>query len=73
MYAQRKIEALSCNHCFSGRAVIITYSECVFVVLGVQRATHMRHVVICGVFYSTIFFPLYFMKGMVFEKQSYLM
>ena len=26
----------------------ITYSECVFVVLGIQLATHVRRVVICG-------------------------
>jgi len=34
-YLQRKIEVLSYNHCCSGRAVIITYSECVFMVLGI--------------------------------------
>ena len=39
-----------------GKVVGITYSECVFVALGVQRAVHMRHVVICGLSISTIFF-----------------
>ena len=31
MYIWRNNEARSCNHCFSGKAVSVTYSECVFV------------------------------------------
>ena len=30
---KRDIEARSCNHCCSGIAISITYSECAFVVL----------------------------------------
>jgi hypothetical protein len=31
VYVQRNIWARSCNHCCSGKAVSITYCECVFV------------------------------------------
>ena len=34
---QRSIEARSCNHCCYWKE-IITYAECVFVVLGIQHA-----------------------------------
>jgi hypothetical protein len=35
-----------------------TYSECVFVSLGIQHAMRMRHLVICGLFGSKIFFQI---------------
>ena len=45
MYIQRNTEARLCNHCCSGKARHITYSECVFVALGNQNAMHMHHIV----------------------------
>jgi hypothetical protein len=49
------MEALSCNHCCSGKALSITYSERVIVALGIQRAMRMRHIVICGLPRSATF------------------
>jgi hypothetical protein len=48
-------DSLSCSHCCSGKAINITYSECVFVVLGIQHAIRMFYIFICGLFGSTIF------------------
>jgi len=36
----------------------ITYSECVFVGLGMQHAKNMRHIVICGLLSYTVFFHI---------------
>ena len=55
-YVYRNIEARSCNQCGSGRAIIITQSGYVFIALDIQHAMRMRHVVICGLSRSTIFF-----------------
>jgi len=32
---ERDIEAHSCNHCCSGKAINMTYSKCVFLALGI--------------------------------------
>ena len=58
MYVYRNIEARSCNHCCGGKAISITYCECVFVALSIQHAMRMRHVSICGLSGSTIFFHI---------------
>ena len=42
---ERNIEGRSRNHCCRGKAIIITYSECVFVVLVIQLAMRMRRIV----------------------------
>jgi hypothetical protein len=34
------------NHCYSGRAISITYSECGFVALGSQQAKRMRRIML---------------------------
>jgi len=58
MYVQRVIEALSYNHCFNGKAISITYFECVFVALGSKHEMLLRHIVICGLSGSTIYFHI---------------
>jgi len=40
----------------SGKAIIITDSECVFVALGIQYAMCMRHIVVCGMYGPTVYF-----------------
>ena len=46
MYIKRNNEERLCNHCCSGRAISITYSECVFVALAIQHALGICHIVI---------------------------
>jgi hypothetical protein len=55
---QRNWEARSCDRCCSGKAIGIAYCECVFVVLGIEHAMRMGHIVICGLAGSTIFFHI---------------
>jgi hypothetical protein len=52
------LEALSCNYCCSGKAVSITYSECLFVVFVTQHAMRMRHIVTCILAGSTLLFHI---------------
>jgi hypothetical protein len=42
-------KALSCNHCYSGKAVRIAYSECASVALFIQHAKRMRHIILLSV------------------------
>jgi hypothetical protein len=47
MYVYGNIKARSCNHCYSGKTIGITYSECVFVALVFQHAMRMPHFIMC--------------------------
>ena len=46
---RRNIEARSRNHCSLGKAINITYSECVSVTLVIQYAKRMRRVILSSV------------------------
>jgi hypothetical protein len=58
VYVCPNIEALSSNHCCTGKTMSITYSVCEFVVLAIQPAMRMRHIVIGGLSVSTTIFHI---------------
>ena len=66
------IEAHRRNHCCSGKAIGIAYSECVSVALVIQHAMRMRHIVICGLSGCKIFFPHYLINDTNLEKKRLL-
>ena len=45
MYVKRNIEERSFNLCCSGKSISITYSECVFVPLGIQNGLRMIRII----------------------------
>ena len=58
LFVQRNIEAGSCNHCYSGKAICVTYSDYLFVALDIRHAVRMRHIVICGLSGTSVFFHI---------------
>ena len=64
---KRNIKEPSCNHCCSGKAIIITHSDRVFVALGVQHAMRVRHI-FCNLSCCKIFFRNYLINGTILEK-----
>ena len=52
------MQVRSRSHYCSGKAINITYSECVLVALGTQHEMRVRHTVICGLPASTTFFHI---------------
>jgi hypothetical protein len=49
MFILRNIKELSQNRCCRGKAIIITYSECVFVDVRIQHAMRMRPIILSSV------------------------
>jgi len=55
---KRKIEACSCNYCYRGTAISITYSECVSVALVIQLAKRMHRIILSSVTHLAV--PYFF-------------
>ena len=72
IYEKRNLEARSCNHFCSEKAIGFTYSECMSVALGIQYAMRMRRIVIHSLPGCAIFFPHYLMKGTIKKKVTEL-
>ena len=70
MYLWRNTEVRACNHCCHAKATSITYSVWAFVALGIKHAMRLRHIVICGLPGSTIYF-YDISNSIIFEKKSY--
>ena len=72
MYACGNNEERSCNHCCSGRTISIIYFEDGFVALGIRPVMRTRHIVICDLPHSTIFFSTLSHKLHDFRKNKFI-
>jgi len=65
-------EARSCNRYCSGKAISITYSECVSVALDTQH--EMAHAIYCHLWPLRLYriFPHYFINDTIFKKKKLL-
>ena len=58
LYVYRNVDAHLCNHCCRGKAIRITYYECVSEASGIQHTMRMRHIVNCGLSHCIVFFHI---------------
>ena len=54
MYVNCNIGARSRNHCYRGKEISITYSECAYVALAIQHAKIMRRITLLSVACSAL-------------------
>ena len=71
LYIPHNTEVRSCNHCCSGKEIIIMYPECVFVALVIQPEKLMHHIVICGLPGCTIFLDIISKMAGFSKKKCY--
>jgi hypothetical protein len=69
MYVSRNNETGLCNHCCSGKAISITYSENVFVAAGISMQCACAK--LSSAWLASIF-PHYIINGTIFEKKKLL-
>ena len=65
----KNIEARSYKYCCSEEEINITYFECVFVVLSIQHAMCMYHIIIPGLTGCKIFLHIICKKARISEKK----
>ena len=67
------IEARSHSYYCRGKAISVTYSECVSVALGIQHEIRICHIILSSVACPAVqyFFPRYLINGTIFGKKSY--
>jgi len=70
MHVYSNTAASSFNHCYSGKVIRSTHSDCAFVALGTKHATRKHRVIVCGLPGSTKCFQT-LINGTIFET-SYL-
>jgi len=73
MCVWRNIEERSCYDCCSGKAVSVTYSECMSVALGIQYAVCMH--LLCRLLPVRLYdiFPRYLTNGTIFDLKKWLL
>jgi hypothetical protein len=63
------MQACSCNYCCSRKTISISHSECVSVALIMEDKMLTRHVVLCGLSGSTVFFSHNHKSRTISEKK----
>jgi len=65
-------EARSCTHCYHGKVISITYSQCVSVALFIKNATRVRRILLSSVAYPVLlYFSTLSHKRHDFRIESY--